>query len=142
MTQDNKAKFAAILAAQQAKVSQINKTAFTEQVKKEQPKPEVKEVEIIVMPELSSITIEDLLNDKPVYCSPITFDIPTMKQPEQPKLQIIDYSDKAFAVIGDTKPIKELLFSLGGSFNRFLKCGEGWIFSKRHLSNVKQKLAL
>ena len=29
------------------------------------------------------------------------------------KIQIVDYSNKAIAVIGDTKPIKELLKSLG-----------------------------
>jgi hypothetical protein len=66
------------------------------------------------------------------------------QEPEQPKntLQIIDYSDKAFAVIGETKPIKETLKALGGRFNMFLKCGAGWIFPKTKLQTVKIKLSL
>lgn len=29
-----------------------------------------------------------------------------------------------------------------GTFNRFFKCGKGWIFSKRHLNTVKAQLSL
>ncbi len=46
-------------------------------------------------------------------------------------IEIIDYSDKSVAVIGDTKPIKEHLKALGGRFNYRLSCGPGWIFPKR-----------
>ncbi len=56
------------------------------------------------------------------------------------EVQIIDYSEKAFAVIGDTYPIKEQLKQLGGKFNRFLKCGAGWIFSKSKLEEVQAAL--
>ena len=45
-------------------------------------------------------------------------------------VQVLDYSDKAVAVIGNTYPIKEQLKSMGGRFNRFLSCGAGWIFRK------------
>ena len=55
-------------------------------------------------------------------------------------LQIIDYSDKAIAVIGDTKPIKEKLNDLGGRFNFRLKCGPGWIFPKTKLDTLKREL--
>lgn len=55
-------------------------------------------------------------------------------------VQIIDYSEKAFAVIGDTKPIKDLLKDLGGSFNARLRCGAGWIFSKKRLTAVSDAL--
>lgn len=55
-------------------------------------------------------------------------------------VQIIDYSDKAIAVIGDTKPIKELLKSLGGRFNFRLSCGAGWIFRKADQDKVKKAL--
>lgn len=45
---------------------------------------------------------------------------------------LIQYSDKALAVIGETKEIKEQLKALGGRFNKFLSVeGEkvaGWIF--------------
>ena len=43
-------------------------------------------------------------------------------------VQIIDYSEKAIAVVGDTRAIKETLKSLGGRFNNRLSCGAGWIF--------------
>ena len=49
-------------------------------------------------------------------------------------------AQKSFAIIGDTKPIKEKLSDLGGSFNGRLSCGPGWIFSKSRINNVKQAL--
>ena len=55
-------------------------------------------------------------------------------------LELIDYSEKSFAIIGDTKPIKKTLSDLGGSFNGRLSCGPGWIFSKSRINNVKQAL--
>lgn len=58
----------------------------------------------------------------------------------QGEVNIIEYSERAIAVIGDTKPIKELLKSLGGSFNPRLSCGAGWIFSKKKLEEVQTAL--
>lgn len=57
-------------------------------------------------------------------------------------LELIDYSDKSFAIIGETKPIKETLKTLGGTFNGRLSCGPGWIFSKSRIDTVKQTLQL
>lgn len=45
-------------------------------------------------------------------------------------VQIIDYSEKAVAVIGNTYQIKDILKKLGGKFNARLTCGAGWIFPK------------
>ncbi len=45
-------------------------------------------------------------------------------------LEIIDYSEKAIAVIGDTKEVKDSLKKLNGRFNPRLRCGPGWIFPK------------
>ncbi len=42
----------------------------------------------------------------------------------------IDYSAKAIAVVGDTKPVKDELEDIGGKFNSHLSCGAGYIFSK------------
>lgn len=57
-----------------------------------------------------------------------------IKQPEpvkkDAKITIIDYSDKALAVIGNTYEYKKELSELGGRFNKFLSCGAGWIFPK------------
>lgn len=41
---------------------------------------------------------------------------------------IIDYSEKSFVVVGDTKPIKDKLKEMGGKFNNKLSCGCGWVF--------------
>lgn len=54
------------------------------------------------------------------------------------KVQIIDYSEKAVAVIGETYPIREKLKELGGRFNRNLSCGAGWIFSKKQLPELQK----
>lgn len=57
-------------------------------------------------------------------------------------LEIVDYSEKAIAVFGDTKAIKEQLKELGGRFNPSLNYnGEkraGWIFSKKQADKVKE----
>ncbi len=57
-------------------------------------------------------------------------------------LEIVDYSEKAVAVFGDTKAVKEQLKELGGRFNPSLKYnGEkraGWIFSKKQADEVKK----
>lgn len=57
-------------------------------------------------------------------------------------LEVVDYSEKAIAVFGDTKPIKEQLKELGGRFNPSLNYqGEkraGWIFSKKQAAKVRE----
>lgn len=58
------------------------------------------------------------------------------------QVQIIDYSEKAIAVAGDTKPIKETLKALGGRFNFHLTCGAGWVFPKTKEAEVRTALAL
>jgi len=57
-------------------------------------------------------------------------------------VEIVEYSEKAIAVIGDTKSIKDLLKSLGGSFNPRLSCGAGWIFSKKKEGEIREALAI
>lgn len=57
-------------------------------------------------------------------------------------VQIIDYSEKAIAVVGDTRAIKETLKSLGGRFNAHLTCGAGWIFSKAKESTIRNALSI
>ena len=59
---------------------------------------------------------------------------------ELPKFRIIDYSEKAVAVVGDTKDIKEQLKALCGRFNPKLSCGAGWIFSKKMLPELEKLL--
>lgn len=52
-------------------------------------------------------------------------------------LQVIDYSEKAIAVIGETKAVKDRLKELGGRFNAKLSCDPGWIFSKTKRNDLK-----
>lgn len=60
-------------------------------------------------------------------------------------LEIVDYSEKAIAVFGDTKAIKEQLKELGGRFNSALNYQggkrAGWIFSKKQADKVREFLA-
>ena len=56
------------------------------------------------------------------------------------KLQLVNYSEKAIALIGDTKAIKDLLKQLGGRFNSHLSCGAGWIFSKKAEDKLRAAL--
>lgn len=59
---------------------------------------------------------------------------------DAPQFQIIDYSEKAIAVVGDTRDIKDKLKALGGRFNPRLSCGAGWIFSKKQRAEVEKLL--
>lgn len=59
---------------------------------------------------------------------------------EQPKLRFVNYSEKAFAVVGDTKAHRKQLKKLGGRFNPKLRCGAGWIFSKKRGKEVATAL--
>lgn len=60
-------------------------------------------------------------------------------------LEMVDYSEKAIAVFGDTKAIKEQLKELGGRFNPALNYnGEKraeWIFSKKKADEVRNLMA-
>lgn len=60
-------------------------------------------------------------------------------------LEMVYYSEKAIAVFGDTKAIKEQLKELGGRFNPSLNYnGEkraGWIFSKKKADEVRNLMA-
>jgi hypothetical protein len=57
-------------------------------------------------------------------------------------ITIVDYSEKAIAVIGDTYSIKDKLKELGGVFNYRLKCGAGWIFNKTKRNELQTLLAI
>ena len=73
---------------------------------------------------------------------------PEPKQSEPAKaiktkgIQLINYSEKAVAIIGDTRSIKDTLKTLGGRFNAHLTCGAGWIFSKSKEATLRNALSL
>jgi hypothetical protein len=75
--------------------------------------------------------------------------LPEQEQPKETtkingSFQIVDYSEKAIAVFGDTKPIKDHLKQLGGRFNPFLNFNNsktaGWVFSKLKRNEVETLL--
>jgi len=67
-----------------------------------------------------------------------------MKKNKESKLdlQVIeDYTERSFAVIGKTKPLRKQLSLLGGAYNPRLSCGAGWVFSKKHRARVDAFIA-
>lgn len=56
------------------------------------------------------------------------------------KIHIEDYSEKAFALMGDTRPHKERIKELGGKWNSNLSIGAGWIFSVKSRDKVEEWL--
>jgi len=104
------------------------------------PKPLVSDI----FPELSTYTIEDVLTgDEPAEDEPEEI-TPAPTQEANTALKIVDYSDKAFAIVTAVKPPEDVLnvLRLHGTYKAHLKCGKGWIFSKRHLAAIKAKLSL
>ena len=65
------------------------------------------------------------------------------ERPETPgeRLELVEYSEKAVAVIGDTKDHKEQLKAMGGRFNARLTCGPGWVFSRRKEAELREFIA-
>lgn len=57
-------------------------------------------------------------------------------------LQLVDYSKKAVAIIGNTREYLEKLKELGGRFNGKLKCGAGWVFSKKREPELREVFSL
>lgn len=57
-------------------------------------------------------------------------------------LQVVDYSERAIAITGDTRDVKTVLKSLGGRFNPRLSCGAGWVFPKVRKNEVLHALGL
>lgn len=59
-------------------------------------------------------------------------------------VEMLQYSEKSYVVIGDTKPIKEILKKNGGRFSPFLTInGEktaGWIFNLKNAEKVEKVL--
>lgn len=86
--------------------------------------------------------IKDYSPKPPTETKPVKNNNVAVKTISVQGLELIDYSEKSFAIIGETKPIKETLKTLGGTFNGRLSCGPGWIFSKSRIDTVKQTLQL
>ena len=64
-------------------------------------------------------------------------------KPKQAALNvsIVDYSERAVAIVGDTIKIKDILRELGCRYNKFLSCGAGWVTSKRNVETISAELS-
>ena len=67
---------------------------------------------------------------------------PAMKEQQQeeqgkPAINIIQYNERSFVVVGDTYPVRTQLKQMGGIWNRRLSCGAGWVFSNVHRQSVE-----
>lgn len=84
------------------------------------------------------------LKDKDLYVKPETKTRKAVSKSEEKTtgIQLIDYSEKAVAVIGETRDYAEKLKALGGRFNGKLKCGAGWIFSKKREAELHSVLGI
>jgi len=56
-------------------------------------------------------------------------------------IQIVKYTEKAVAAIGETKAFKDTIKEVGGKWNSKLKCGPGWILSAKKLEALKAALS-
>lgn len=81
--------------------------------------------------------------DKPYIYKPKTISIEEeahLNKLMDESVKLVDYSEKALAFFGNTKPLKDKLKELGGRFNPFLQHdGErmaGWIFPKSKESEL------
>jgi len=65
-------------------------------------------------------------------------------EPPKPALELVNYSERSFAIFGDTKPLKEKLMGLGGKFNAYLRrdgiATPGYIFSIGRKDAVRKAL--
>jgi hypothetical protein len=65
-------------------------------------------------------------------------------QTAKPALELVNYSERSFAIFGDTRAVKGQLDELGGKFNRFLKkdgvSTPGYIFSISRIDNVRKAM--
>jgi hypothetical protein len=142
MNQETQTKFAAILAAAQVKTASKTVTNFNSL-----PIPEIKPVEVKQpepLTEVSNYTFDSLLSElQPENKEPEPITLPEpIKAINKP--EIVDYSDISFAIVFPEKPNEQTLDICRkyGKYNKYLKCGKGWIFSKKKYYSVKNALSL
>ncbi len=83
------------------------------------------------------IDTEEFSMVKPTVSSPSTT---SLSPASQTAIRIVEYSEKAIAVYGDTRQYAEQFKTIGGYFNARLREGAGWIFSKKRESDVRKLL--
>ena len=62
------------------------------------------------------------------------------EEESQTAVTVCKYSEKAVAVIGNTRPFADVLRANGGRFNARLSCGAGWIFQATKRDTIIEAL--
>jgi hypothetical protein len=87
-----------------------------------------------------------IAGDESNICVKVQAEADSAKETVTGDFVIVDYSEKAIAVFGDTKPVKDKLMALGGRFNPKLnhEGGKraGWIFGKARENDLKNLLTV
>lgn len=65
---------------------------------------------------------------------------PGNEEESQTSVTVCKYSEKAIAVIGNTRPFADVLRANGGRFNARLSCGAGWIFQATKRDTIIETL--
>lgn len=98
---------------------------------------ELVDAEVLELTEQPEISINKLFNYNKTI---INQNQKNMENSNKISVQVIDYSERAIIVIGQTKEIKTQLAEIGGRFNRYLKHDNkqvaGWVFSKKASDKV------
>ena len=88
--------------------------------------------------DVNSVTgISDITTPQPKVVSPTVLQTKTEIAPTQRSIRLVDYSEKAVVLYGDTKDFSEDLKNLGGYFNPRLRGGVGWVFSKKRIPDLR-----
>lgn len=66
---------------------------------------------------------------------------PKLSKRENDNIRIEVYSERSFAVYGDTKALSDKFKEHGGYFNLYLRGGAGWVFSKRREKEIREIIA-
>lgn len=82
----------------------------------------------------------DYITEVKVIGKPVEITLKTVGN--ESNLQLVDYSEKAVAIIGNTRDYVAKLKELGGRFNGKLKCGAGWVFSKKREPELREAFSL
>ena len=65
---------------------------------------------------------------------------PGAEEESKTAVTVCKYSEKAIAVIGNTRPFADVLRANGGRFNARLSCGAGWIFQATKRDTIIEAL--
>lgn len=118
-------------------VRKLNPQAQIPEEEPQQPQEQQEPVRAIRKNSCNSHSQEPKKQQKPIS--------PVSALPAPCSLQLVKYSDRAVALIGDTKQIKDKLKELWGSYNPNLRINgqtvKGWVFSAKREPQLRQLIA-